>query len=254
VTRFKVNPSHVQPRDALSPVWASIEKARQRALAATADTGSSGGGEEAEAEAALAAPTSYFTAYASGKSAVRLPRRPQACEASDEVSDEAGDEAGDEPGDEPGDGEPGAAPPARPSEQHNSLLPVPFDVHKFLVPNGIGGWRAPRTLTCTEALDHSDAPCVLHYPSCGFDHWLRKYELLGGFGDHWWGRVPCRIPAHLQSRDVVQSQSRQLREQYYRWRIEGNELGEHAVLAAHGLLTRVTFVRNVVRAAAAAAR
>ena len=59
--------------------------------------------------------TSYFTAYVGGKSAVRIPRRRS------------------------GGGTP--------------YLPVPFDVHKFLLPNGPGLWRAPRTLTCSESLD-----------------------------------------------------------------------------------------------------
>lgn len=207
---FKVNPAHVEPREALEAVWGRIERARQHAIAGKHDCAS-----ESE-QHQLRRPTSYFTAYASGKSAVRLPRRSSRSEA-DKTVPAAG-----------------------------AVLPVPFDVHKFLVPNGIGGWRVPRTLTCTDGLDHTDAPVVLHYPACGFNHWLSKYKLLGKFADHWWGRVPCRIPAHLQSRDVVQRQNRERCEQYYRWHIWGNVLGEHAVMEAHGLLRRITFVRSVL--------
>ena len=235
VTQFKVSPAHVQPWEALEAVWRRIEAARQAAQPASV-------------------PTSYFTAYASGKSAVRLPHplRMPADEEEDSSADGAAAAAAAE-----------HAAPSSPS----SLLPVPFDVHKFLVPNGLGGWRMPRTLTCTDSLAHEDAPVVLHFPSCGFNNWLRKYELLGAFGDQWWGRVPCRIPAHLQSRDVVQRHLAEGRtadsatgsglgggfaacEEFYRWRVVGNELGEHALLRAHGLLVDVEFPRSVVRAAA----
>ena len=217
VTAFKVNPAHVTSPDGLRAVWARIEAARQATpwgdVAAVAPERRPDGQST----------SSYFTAYASGKSAVRLPKLAASM---------------------------GTSPPASTS----ALLPKPFDVHKFLVPNGIGGWRAARTLTCTEALDTEAAPVILHYPSCGFSHWLSKYRCLGAFGDRWWGRVPVRIPAHLQSRDVVCGQGSTLAKclAFYRWRICGNDLGEHALLRAHGLIVHVAFPSRVAAAAAAA--
>ena len=154
--------------------------------------------------------TSYFTAYVGGKSAVRIPRRRS------------------------GGGTP--------------YLPVPFDVHKFLLPNGPGLWRAPRTLTCSESLDLNDGPVVLHYPNMGYTHWRRKYEILGTFGNEWWGRVPCRIPAHLQSRDVLHGEAdEEVVKAFYRaviMREDGSD--ELSMLRERGLLVRVGFVRAVL--------
>ena len=149
-------------------------------------------------------PSSYFTAYASGKSAIRL---------------------------------------ALPRTQR---LAVPFDVHKFLVPAGDGLWRAPTTLTCAEALELADAPVVLHYANAGFAHWRRKYEILGRFGDKWWGRVPCRIPAHLHARDICGSQDDEGAREFYRTWIMREGGGERELLRAHGLLVRIDFVADVL--------
>jgi len=168
-----------------------------------------------------AAPASYFIAYVSGKSAVRLPGR------------------------------------------RAEAWPVPYDVHKFLVPDGTG-WRAPLTVACAAQLDAADGPTVLHYCSCGLENWREKYRRLGRFGDRWWGRVPIRIPAHLQSRDVLlaeggaeegraeegraeEGRAEEGRaEAYYRAAVMGNTVGEHALLRARGLLPRVEFVRSVL--------
>lgn len=51
-----------------------------------------------------------------------------------------------------------------------------------------------------------DAPRVLHYNSCGFGAWRRKYELLGRFEDAWFGgRIPIAPGFHRDSRDAVSS-------------------------------------------------
>lgn len=61
-------------------------------------------------------------------------------------------------------------------------------------------------------------PCILHYPCCGFGHFLRKYETLGAFSDKWFDRdeIMQRLPVHVISRDVVQSGDAQLAEDFYR--------------------------------------
>ena len=130
---------------------------------------------------------------------------------------------------------------------------MPYDVHKFLVPDGTG-WRAPVTVACAAQLDAADGPTVLHYCSCGLENWREKYRRLGRFGDRWWGRVPIRIPAHLQSRDVLleeggaeEGRAEEGRaEAYYRAAVMGNTVGEHTLLRARGLLPRVEFVRSVL--------
>ncbi len=210
VTEFKVNPSLASHRQLLTDTWRQhVESARAR---------ESGGGVEF-------APTSYFTAYVSGKSAIRIPPR---------------------------------APPHHAANDAPPRLPVPFDVHKFLVPSGVDGvWRAPVTLTCADALDAADAPVVLHYPSAGFEHWRRKYRILGAFDDRWWGRVPCRIPAHLQSRDVLRASNgggavdETRARAFYRAVIMREGRGELKLLRAHGLLVRIDFVSDVVARVAA---
>jgi len=135
-------------------------------------------------------------------------------------------------------------------------LPVPFDVHKFLCPAGDGVWRAPRTLTCSDGLDLADGPVVLHYANCGYEHWRRKYAILGQFDDVWWGRVPCRIPAHLHSRDVLTdaSDDDERARAFYRAVVMREGSGESALLRAHGLLVTIGFVADVVSRAAARAR
>ena len=118
VERFKVNMAFVTDRVAFDAVWQQVEAARRNA--------------EPTSE-----PSSYFIAYTSGKSAIRLPHR------------------------------------------GTCRLPVPFDVHKFLVPAVAGGWRAASTLSCAQQLAMEDCPVVLHYPSCGYANWRAKYTALG---------------------------------------------------------------------------
>ena len=110
VHRFKINPAFASDRAAVEAAWQHVERARRVACPQVK-------------------PSSYFIAYVSGKSAIRLPGR---------------------------DAAPGS-------------LPLPFDVHKFLVPSPGGAWKAPVTVACSEHLDTRDAPTVLHYPSCGYE-------------------------------------------------------------------------------------
>ncbi len=44
---------------------------------------------------------------------------------------------------------------------------------------------------------------VLHYVSCNFEEFFKKYKVLGSFGDNWFGSVPISITFHKNSRDVV---------------------------------------------------
>ena len=95
---------------------------------------------------------------------------------------------------------------------------------------------------------------MLHYANAGYAHWRRKYAILGAFGDRWWGRVPCRIPAHLQSRDVLRDDEEGARAtEFYRAVIMREGTGELPLLRAHGLLVSIDFVADVVNRAAARA-
>jgi hypothetical protein len=71
-------------------------------------------------------------------------------------------------------------------------LTQPMGVHSFEVT------KEPVTLT--------DGPIILHFPCCGFDHFLTKYQTLGRFSDRWFNRgeaIHRVAPVHSQSRDVV---------------------------------------------------
>ena len=80
-----------------------------------------------------------------------------------------------------------------------------------------------RTLKSHTAVGPTD-PCVLHYANCGFDYWVRKYEVLGdipngenrktldGFRKHWKGGEAAEeeegedsgsFSVHLAARDLV---------------------------------------------------
>lgn len=60
----------------------------------------------------------------------------------------------------------------------------------------------------TEPVCLTHGPVILHFPCCGFDHFLAKYQTLGHFGDKWFDRgeaITAVAPVHSWSRDVVQA-------------------------------------------------
>lgn len=69
---------------------------------------------------------------------------------------------------------------------------MPTDVHSFPTARGTA-WKV-------------SFPCVLHYPNCGFEHFLAKYRALGNFSDKVFGyRRQGFQRFHLHARDVVMS-------------------------------------------------
>jgi len=46
---------------------------------------------------------------------------------------------------------------------------------------------------------------ILHYPSCNFDEYIKKYKILGKFSDKWWDNVQIPFKFHTESRDLVTS-------------------------------------------------
>jgi len=63
---------------------------------------------------------------------------------------------------------------------------------------GVHGFMGGTTL-------ESDYGKILHYPSCNFEEYIRKYKILGKFDDKWWGLVQIPIKFHLESRDLIDS-------------------------------------------------
>eukprot|EP00696_Hemimastix_kukwesjijk_P004235 gnl/Hemi2/15220_TR5137_c0_g6_i1.p1 gnl/Hemi2/15220_TR5137_c0_g6~~gnl/Hemi2/15220_TR5137_c0_g6_i1.p1 ORF type:complete len:299 (-),score=37.63 gnl/Hemi2/15220_TR5137_c0_g6_i1:38-934(-) len=61
---------------------------------------------------------------------------------------------------------------------------------------GVHGW-----VNVPFEIFHSSA-VILHYVSSSYAAWKRKYELLGNFGDKWFGVLPITVSSHLASRDA----------------------------------------------------
>jgi hypothetical protein len=57
-------------------------------------------------------------------------------------------------------------------------------------------------------------PAILHYPICGFGHFIDKYLVLGNFEDKWFGKIDV-IPFHKKSRDIVMAGARVPAEKFY---------------------------------------
>jgi hypothetical protein len=47
-------------------------------------------------------------------------------------------------------------------------------------------------------------PLILHYPVCGFKHFVNKYQVLGNFEDKWFGKHDV-LPFHKRSRDLFRT-------------------------------------------------
>ena len=64
-------------------------------------------------------------------------------------------------------------------------------------------------------------PVILHYPVCGLDHFLKKYQILGAFEDYWFGKVSIlhHMPFHLHSRDVIKKKDLSSALDFYKTRI-----------------------------------
>ncbi|MCK8495291.1 glycosyltransferase family 2 protein [Spirosoma sp. RP8] len=71
------------------------------------------------------------------------------------------------------------------------------------LPDGVHGFES-----INESVLLTNGPFILHFPCCGFDHFLAKYRTLGQFSDKWFNCgevIEHIIPVHSWSRDVVQT-------------------------------------------------
>lgn len=61
-----------------------------------------------------------------------------------------------------------------------------------------------------------DAPCILHYVSCGGWWFTEKYGILGTFGSEWFGgALPIAPCFHLDSRDILQEGGKKGARKFY---------------------------------------
>tara|TARA_B100000945_G_scaffold29516_1_gene20376 strand:- start:953 stop:1906 length:954 start_codon:yes stop_codon:yes gene_type:complete len=73
--------------------------------------------------------------------------------------------------------------------------------HKNCRTNGVHDFKTiPKTKIINEKLENA---CILHYVSCNFDEYFKKYKILGNFSDKWWGTKKIGIKFHTQSRDKI---------------------------------------------------
>ncbi len=103
-------------------------------------------------------------------------------------------------------------------------------VHRFRVPPdavSIGGGRTP---------------AILHYPCCGFQHFRRKYETLGAFGDRWYDQFDIRSAigsTHLDARDVVHTGQFEQMARFYASRFVMDNPADAESLIEGGWCTRI---------------
>jgi hypothetical protein len=116
-------------------------------------------------------------------------------------------------------------------------------VHRF----GDADAGQPHTAT----VDCLYAPVVLHFTNCGFYNWRRKYEILctghktadGAFSLKKGGIKTVR--SHLAARELALRGGPDFAtgmEHFYRTFIMGDECGELAHFAQHGIVVRVDWI------------
>jgi hypothetical protein len=113
--------------------------------------------------------------------------------------------------------------------------PLPYGPRSFLTDNGqlIKNWY--------QASSPGDA-VVLHYPNASFSHWREKYQALGELTPASRGTPPV----HVASSEVVLSGDTGLQARFFRTVMMHDDHNELAFLAEHGLVQRVTGVRNLL--------
>ena len=86
------------------------------------------------------------------------------------------------------------------------------------------------------------SPAILHYPSCGFEHFWSKYRTLGAFGDERWAQGDIRAtigPFHLDARDIVAAGDEAAARRFYDERMVIRDEGLINRLVAQGVLLRI---------------
>ena len=131
---------------------------------------------------------------------------------------------------------------------------APTSVHAWALPAGCGLRRRTALADARHlrvgdvAEDAATMPCVLHYVTCG-EFWLRtKYEILGDFGDAWFGGdLPIAPSYHLDARDVVRRRDAGALRAFYAAHLDVPDAQTLARHVASGALRRVEGPRALLR-------
>lgn len=131
---------------------------------------------------------------------------------------------------------------------------VPLSVHEWMPPTMElfrRGRHNIRLLDSRGVLQYrEDSACVLHYISCGFEWWWRKYAILGTFPDSWFGGALAIPPCfHLQSRDMNLAADREAARSFYERTVVLADRAEAERQIACGVLERLTHPRDTIAAA-----
>ncbi|MDF0552427.1 glycosyltransferase family 2 protein [Kamptonema sp. UHCC 0994] len=105
---------------------------------------------------------------------------------------------------------------------------LPSGVHEFTTVE-----RHPETAQCTSC------PVILHYISCGFGFYYRKYQQLGKFSDYWFGQTKIPVTFHTKSRDIFCSGDIDKLADFYREQVVFENQQETDYLIEKGILARI---------------
>ena len=132
----------------------------------------------------------------------------------------------------------------------------PMSVHAFYPPSAAditrcwAGFRDGQdAVACSlKVVSPSRNPCILHYISCDFRFWLRKYQLLGQFthkpgGWAAGGELPPDA-FHVQSRDLVAAVDEATARERYETAVCLRDAEEAARQVASAVCFRCTLVRD----------
>jgi hypothetical protein len=81
-------------------------------------------------------------------------------------------------------------------------------------------------------------PCILHYPSCGFDFYYRKYKLLGDFDNKWFRKgadIKDILPFHVESRDIFQNGTEKDLRRFYKQKYIDDQYKNYDLFMKEGI-------------------
>mmetsp|Transcript_27294 Transcript_27294/g.89373 ORF Transcript_27294/g.89373 Transcript_27294/m.89373 type:complete len:429 (+) Transcript_27294:418-1704(+) len=132
---------------------------------------------------------------------------------------------------------------------------VPLSVHEWRLPTAAlqrRGRHNIKLLDTRGAIQYYASPArILHYISCGFEWWWRKYEVLGWFPDAWFGgQLPIPPCFHLVSRDHSVARDRAAAEAFYASTVVLSDAAERERQLECGLLERILEPRRLLEPSA----
>ncbi len=110
------------------------------------------------------------------------------------------------------------------------LLPV--GVHRF-------GRFVNSNEVPSRSAEFADGNLILHYPNCGYENFVTKYQTLGAFADKWFDRDDI-LPFHREARDVVARGDAAEKRQFYEQRVMLAGVRNRSTLMELGVLERIS--------------